>query len=543
MEIASSTLKSLIEPLIDLIHGDLVLKDTCCQRVAHALVERHDAALRRVVTSHALPNGLEKAIEAYLVRSYLINTPELLTQSHKVTEMLQQLADTLIDTARALKGVQRSGGVEKEKVRREDEGAEPTLAEIDEVGSGSAAYFLVTSGETIKEDVAALQVQPEAQRCTHLIDALGEVVLGYIMCAAQECAQRAHEYLDGASWQDTQVAHSSYHAALHQFVKSAMEHREARKREREAAQEAEVQALLFGRDHAASVPAVSNERGDDIEEGDSIRIREDDLPDDAHSSPYESSDADFAAQVQAAMESPPPSAQPPQQQQQLTLKAPTPHTTRNPGKRRLLHSVNDSVSEQCEALMQMTPPATLQEEENQPTPRQSLAPIEPTSSPEIIVDPLSVAAALGTSITSAKRWAPHVDDNNDDDDRTRKPHKKVHRAEAAPIGDSVRSPLRTMNHANGEGSEVCYLSATAASDFASMPSSTLPVGAQRTHDGGGTTGDTVSSANSTVTSTLHVADEKEGMWQCLQKQNAESRSYFLCPATHRFEPYVAKGFF
>ncbi|CBZ34787.1 hypothetical protein, conserved [Leishmania donovani] len=547
MEISSSSLKSFIEPLIDLIHGDLVLEDICCQRVAGAFVEHHEAALRRVVTSHTLPSGLEKAIESYCVRSYLLNAPELLTESREVAQMLQRLADTLFEAARAPNGEQQSGRHDIDSVCIEDEGARSPLAGVAEVKAGSAAYLLATSAEMIKEDVAALQTRLETQRCARLIDSLGEVVLGHIMYAAQQCAQQAQEYLDGASWHCTRVAHASYHAALHQFVKSAVEHREARKRERDAVQEAEVQALLFGSDHAMVEPATRDEGRYEVVEDDLVAVRES-AQHHAPPAPPESPDTDFATQVQAAMESMPSSPQPPPQP---LLKRPIPQTT-STSRGRVLHSVNDSVAEQCEALVHMTPPATLQGQQQQQStlvqssaPHSSTlaaaegrtsAPVEPALSPEIVVDPFSLAAASSSLVTSSETEAPQENDN-----AARPPHRKLRKADTVFIGASETSVLRMMEHANDDdGSESCHLLSTPTSASASMPSSTLPIGAQRPHDSGGTTGGTVPSATS---SSVAAVDAWEGVRRCLQRQDAEPRSYFLCGATHRFEPCVARGFF
>ncbi|KAI5690326.1 hypothetical protein MNV84_04489 [Leishmania braziliensis] len=542
MEIASSSLKSLIEPLIDLIHGDLVLEDICCQRVAGAFVEHHEEALRRVVTSHTLPNGLEKAIEAYCVRSYLLKAPELPTQSHEVGRMLQRLADTLIEAARALKGERQSERHDMESMCNEDEGARPSLAEVAEVEASSVPDLLATSGEMIKKDVAALQARPEAQRCARLIDSLGEVVLGYIMYAAQQCAQQAQEYLGGATWHDTQMAHASYHATLHQFVRSAIEHREARRRAREA----EVQALLFSSDHTIVVPAARAKDRDEVKEEDLIVVCEQDQHD-ASSAPSESPEVEFATHVRAAMEDIPASPQPPPQ---LLLKHPIPQTTSTRGER-VLHSVNDSVTEQCEALVHMTPPASLQGQEQQlstpvrssaPHPNalaaaegQTSVPSEPTPSPEIVVDPLSLAVASSSLVTSAEGGGPH-----EGNDAARPPHRKLRKACTVLIGTSETSILRMVEHTKDDGREGGHLLSAAASGSASMASSTLPIGAQRPHGGRGTTGDTASSANST---TVSAVDAWEGVQRCLQRQDAEPRSYFLCGATHRFEPCVARGFF
>ncbi|CBZ27723.1 conserved hypothetical protein [Leishmania mexicana MHOM/GT/2001/U1103] len=546
MEVASSSLKSFIEPLIDLIHGDLVLEDICCRRVAGAFVEHHEAALRRVVADRTLPSGLEKAIESYCVRSYLLNAPELLTESHEVAQMLQRLANTLIEAARAPKGEQQSGRHDTDKVRIEDEGARLALAGVADVNAGSAAYLLATSAEMIKEDVAAVQAGQETHRCARLINSLGEVVLGYITYAAQQCAQQAQEYLDGASWDSTWVAHASYHAALHQFVKSAVEHREARKRERDAVQEAEVQALLFGTDHAIVEPAARNEGRYEVVEDDLVAVREP-AHHDAPPAPPESADTDFATQVQAAMESMPSSPQPPSQP---LPKPPIPQTT-STSTGRVLHSVNDSVAEQCEALVHMTPPGALQgqQPQQQSTPVQSSAPhsspiavaegrtsapIEPALSPEIVVDPFALAAAS----SSSDRDAPQ-----ENDDATRPPHRKLRKADTVFIGASETSVLRMMEHTNDDGSESCRLLSAPTSASASMPSSTLPIGAPRPHDSGGTTGGTASSATSTTAAAVDVVDAWEAVQRCLQRQDAESRSYFLCSATHRFEPCVARGFF
>ncbi|KAG5500228.1 hypothetical protein JIQ42_04563 [Leishmania sp. Namibia] len=545
MEIASSSLKSLIEPLIDLIHGDLVLEDICCRRVADAFVAHHEAALRRLVTGHALPNGLEKAIEAYCVRSCLLNTPELLTQSHDVAQMLQRFADTLIEAARASKGEQGCEGHETQNKRSEDEGARPPLAEVAEMEADSAAYLLATSGETIKEDVAALQAQPEAQRCARLINCLGEVVLGYIMVAAKQCAQQAQEYLEGASWHGIRVAHASYHAVLHQFVKSAVEHREARKREQEAEQEAEAQALLFGSDHAVVVPVASSEGVDDEGKGDLVGVRERDQRD-----APESSETDFAAQVQAAMESMP---SPPQPPPQLLLKHPVPQAT-STHRGRVLRSVNDSVTEQCDALAQTKSPTALQGQEQQhsglvrcrgPHPStlaeaegRASAPGELTMSPQIVADPFSLTVASSSLVTSAEEDRPREDDST-----ARPPHGKLQRTKTVFIGASETSVLRIMEDANDDGREDCHLLPTPASASASMSSSMLPIGAQGSHNAGGTAGDTVSSPCSTTVSSVGGVDAREGVRRCLQRQDAEPRSYFLCGATHRFEPSVARGFF
>ncbi|GET89255.1 hypothetical protein, conserved [Leishmania tarentolae] len=547
MEIASSSLKSFIDPLIDLIHGDLVLEDICCQRVAVAFVEHHEAALRRLVTSHTLPSGLEKAIESYCVRSYLLSAPELLTESHEVAQMLKRLADTLTEAARDPKGEQQSGRHNIDSMRLEDDGAWPPLAEVSELKAGFAAYLLARSGEIIKEDVAALQAQPETQRCARLIDALGEVVLGYIMYAAQQCAQQAQEYLDGASRYDTGVAYASYHAPLHQFVKSALEHREARKRERDAAQEADVQALLFGSDHAIVEPVVLDEgRHEEIEDG--LAAAQDPAQHDTPPAPSASPEVDFAAQVQAAMESKPSSLQSPPQS---LLKHLTPQTTGS-NRGRTLHSVNDSVAEQFEALVDTTPPATLKGQKRQSTPVESSAPhptplaaaegrtsapAKPALSPEIVVDPFSLAAASSSFVTSSERDAPQGNDVE-----PRPPHRKLRKAGTVFIGASETSVLRMMERTNDDGDRDCHLLSSPTSASASVPSSTLPMGAQRLHDSDGTTGGTVFSSTSTVPA-VDVVDAWEGVRRCLQRQDAEPRSYFLCGATHRFEPCAARGFF
>ncbi|KAG5477555.1 hypothetical protein CUR178_05260 [Leishmania enriettii] len=544
MEIASSYLKSLIEPLIDLIHGDLVLGDICCRRVADAFVAHHEAALRRVVTGHALPNGLEKAIETYCVRSCLLNRPELLTQSHDVAQMLQRFADTLIEAARASKGEQVCEGHETQNKRSEGKEARPPLEEVAEMETGSSAYLQATSGETIKEDVAALQAQPEAQRCARLINCLGEVVLGYIMVAAQQCAQQAQEYLEGASWHGTRVVHAPYHAALHQFVKSAVEHREARKREKEAAQEAEEQALLFGSDHAVVVPVAISEGGDDEGKGDLVGVRERDQRD-----APESSETDFAAQVQAAMESMPSSPQPPPQ---LLLKHPVPQAT-STHRGRVLHSVNDSVTEQCDALAQTKLPTALRGQEQQhsglvqcrgPHPStfaeaegRASAPDELTMSPQIGADPFSLTAASSSLVTSAEGRP------REDGSAARPPHRKLQKTKTVFIGASETSVLRMMEDRKDDGREDGHLLPTPASASASMTSSMLPIGAQGSHNAGGTAGDTASSPYSTTVSSVGGVDAREGVRRCLQRQDAEPRSYFLCGATNRFEPSVARGFF
>ncbi|KAK7194569.1 hypothetical protein NESM_000374700 [Novymonas esmeraldas] len=519
MEIATSALKAVVEPLIDLIHGDVVLGDVCCRRVADALVGCHEMTLRSLVLSRTLPSGLEGAIETYCVRSYLMNAPALITQSHEVARMLERLADTLIEVAESANTEQARESV---CVHPETDVARQTpFSSATAVDAGAAAQILAASGATIKATVAVLQAQPEPQCLARLVTALGEVVIGYILCAAQQCAQQAHEYLDGASWSGTRVAHASYHAALHQFSKSALDHSDLRRRKAVAAQEAEVQALLFGSDSDAAV-----------EDGWTH----------ARTFPPRASgtapDAPFAAQVRAAMESRPSSPSPPQmhdhhhhehqqqqqQQRQLPLLEHTNPPSGSTSTRRVLRSADDSVLAQYTALVGATPPA------DSPTPpppghRHSGALRDAVPAHDTMVD-------LNSPMTG------------DDSGAAQLPRRKVRRVDTVLIGASETSVLRLMEHTSDRDDRDDGLLGALATppplpSLSSPELTLLPSGVQQPHGSDLATSGRTADAGPVVVE----GDAWEMVRRCLRRPDAEARSYFLCGATQRFEPSVTRGFF
>lgn len=229
----SSTVRTLLEPLIDLVHGDVVLHDACSRAVASALVRTHDDALRLLVAADILPSGVQRAVEAYCVRDYLMHAPDLLRTSADVVAALRRLATTLEQTAAAGPGADASA-----------------VTAAAEIGPANPEALLRFAGRRMMESMTALQQcnstrDGDNQNYTCLIDALGDAVVGYIALGARQCVQDAAEDLSC-------VTSAPYHVSLQQFVVSAIAQRESRAR----AEEAEVQTLLFGEATTRAAPAA-----------------------------------------------------------------------------------------------------------------------------------------------------------------------------------------------------------------------------------------------------------------------------------------------
>lgn len=514
MEAASTVVDCLLEPFIDIIHGDVVLEDACCRKVGSALVVAHEAELRSLAETHILPSGLVKAIEVYCARSYLIAAPEQLLQSEVVIQTLEKLAAALQETPLSENGsglLAAPAGVEKDARRAGAQAADAVMPDA----------LLVSSGIAIMENLKAFRGNHNPEHLAHLVDALGNAVIGYVMHASRQCAQQTLEYLEGTTCHLSLMLGAPHQASLQRFVDSAVAHREAHQRAREAAQEAEVQQLLFGSPAseptaaATAVRSVSEERRP---------------PQDPPVPPVTETESQFSQEVHAAMEEATIMAG---GVNQRMLKYPIPVCAH---KGRVLHTVNSSLEEQSTALEQTTPlPTPHQRSRSKSNPSangQDAASdtVHNTPSPVIVVDP----STLTVEMSAVDRNDSLLHGNQDEALAHHVPPRKQHRGDPVLIGASETSVLRMMEN-DGEGHAASPPTATASSS-----SSSAPLGGQPQAAIGGTPIAPSTAANIAATTT---PDMWESVRQCVQRPEAESRSYFLCLSSNRFEPYVGRGFF
>ncbi|KPA79635.1 hypothetical protein ABB37_05427 [Leptomonas pyrrhocoris] len=534
MEASSSAAQCLLAPLINFIHGDVVLEDACCQKVASALISAHEGELKALVLAQVLPSGLRKAIETYYVRGYLLGAPELLQQSAVVVQTLQQLAEVLRDAS--VLGQEEYVPVEAPNHSMDQTHPTPHA-------------FLSSAGASITEDVEVLQHQHDNAHLAHLINALGDAVVGYMMHASDQCAQQAADYLNGTTRKGSGFAGAAYLTSLQHFATSAAAHRDARRRAREAAQEAEVQALLFG-DSTNGATATATA----LAEEDAGRINEEEeRPRNtaAASSPPPPSPPEvdtalcFASEVLAAMEDalavPESQTALQQQQQQYSQQQLLKRSISSCAhKGRLLQPLNDSVQEQYTALVQTTP---------LPTPHQRsrshsmtdgeaaegssggaptvLSGNDERLSPNIVVDPSTLTVEM-----SAVLSPPRYSGNSSSAESAvplHAPAHRQHRADPVLIGASETSVLRMIENAAVSTEGLSSGSTTSSVPLAAQPQELI----------GGTPFPPFSISHPLPA----VDDAREGARRCARRQEAESRSYFLCRSTNRFEPYAARGFF
>lgn len=200
----------LLELLIDIMYADIVLKDRCCRRAGDTLVAQYDHTLRGLVSSGGLPEGLEKAIDTYCIRHVLLRSPELVRTSRGVVDALYALAAQL-------------------RVRKDD--ISGTLQE---------------AGKNIQDDLAGLTEQLSTKRYAHLVDAMGEAVVGYMaVAAAQTTTMENAQFAPNTPWTGVQAQTRAYMQCVRNFVTAAAAHRISLGKQREQDVEATVGALLF----------------------------------------------------------------------------------------------------------------------------------------------------------------------------------------------------------------------------------------------------------------------------------------------------------
>lgn len=211
----------MLELLLDMMHGDLVLHDPCCRHVGEALVTEHEMVLHLLATSGALPEGLERAIEMYGMRHAVFNAPVLVRSSSAVATALKAVAHQL-----------------------KEEG-DPALA--------SAGAFL-------SKTIAALHKRLETKRSAELIVALDEVILAYMVVAAeQSAAEQARGLEPGAPISIPSPGVQSLNDSIERFARSIVAHRAAKKRSREEATNQLADRLLFPPAAEAAPASATNE--------------------------------------------------------------------------------------------------------------------------------------------------------------------------------------------------------------------------------------------------------------------------------------------
>jgi hypothetical protein len=505
MEVVPSTQKWLLGPLIDVIHGDVVLRDPCCQIVGRAFIAAHEMELRDLVTAATLPSGLQKAIEAYCVRGFLMQAPELVQQSSPVLQSLQ-------DFAVVLKGASAA------------QTSDPM----------SLSTLLAVSGAAITKGIHALQENQDKECVAGLIDALGDAVLGYMILGSSQSAQQDSDVLDGSTWYLSGFAGATCCTTLQRFVNSAVAHRTARQRARDAVQEVEVQQLLFGDDDVS--PATpppdresSRSKGSDSVTAAAAVVRS--------SSSEKITTAVFSKEVQAAMEDAAVAPKLPPHHQRL-LKHPIPSRAR---KGRPLLFLNDSEQEQLNTLTQTPAPlhtplgrsrsrhSTDQESpEGHPngdgnSTQHAACIVEESPSPVLTVDPSTLTVEMSAINSPPRSTRP------EDDVARPAPARKLRRTEPVLIGASETSVLRMMEQVSDNVDSLQTTTST---------SSSVPVCDQQQNIIGRTP-----LPFPAIGTAPASEDPWDGVHQCLRRHEAEARSYFLSSSTQRFQPYAARGFF
>ncbi|KPI83121.1 hypothetical protein ABL78_7853 [Leptomonas seymouri] len=416
MEASPSSATYLLEPLIDLIHGDVVLEDACCQKIGSALIHAHEGELKGLVMAPLLPRGLQKAIETYCVRSYLLEAPELLQKSEAVLQTLRKLAEVLNDTS----VISDTRSVPVDSPNRDRDSVNAAAAITD---APTPNALLASSGAAVTEVLEALSQQCDSEHLTRLIDALGDAVVGYMMHGSRECAQEAADYLNGHTWNPQSACRASYHASLEHFAASAVAQREARQRAREA----EVHDILFG---DSSPPLPSTEAG---------------------------TAADFSATVHAAMEDAPVAPEV-HVQHQCLLKHPIPY---RPRKGRALQSLHDSVHEQCIALVQTTPHQRMRSRketdfgtaESNPNGTPITSSVSTAdSSPDIVIEPSTLTVEMSAILSPPEP-----------------PARKLQRVDPVLIGASETSVLRMMENADVSAENLSLVSMSSSVPLRSQP--------------------------------------------------------------------------
>lgn len=206
----------LLEPLIDLIHGDVVLNDRCCRHVADLFVCQNDQALRQLTSSRLLPDCLEKAMDIYCLRRLLIQAPEAVLRSAEVGDALEHLGVTM-----------RQGLTELHPALlcQTDENSDDVNSFCQQLQEEGGA-LLTSAGCTIGEEVPQLRKHMETSRYALLLASLDDAVVGYIMCAAvQSTLIQRLQLEDGAPWVGIEAVAGSLQCCLCQFANSAVAHR------------------------------------------------------------------------------------------------------------------------------------------------------------------------------------------------------------------------------------------------------------------------------------------------------------------------------
>lgn len=551
----SSSAMYLLNPFIDIIHGDVVLDDLCCRAVGHALITAHEAELKALATQQNLPSGLQRAIEAYCIRSYLIQSPQLLHESAVIVQALRKFAQALTTVPAAQK---------KRSLDGTDQLSEAPFSE--EHDACAPHNLFASAGAAIAECLRALQQQQQQQQhrtveqeqpqqddiaVPHLRAALDDAILGYFIIAVQQCAQRAADCLAGsATWDLGAFASASYQTSLQRFVESAVVRRAARHRARAAAQEAEVQALLFGAAECDPAPQQQHSQPRTLNAADpaaSISLP----PLSTGASANEAAAVRFSKEVEAAMDDAIHTPRGMPAHHQAMLKHPIPSVAR---RQRVLRGARDPVQEDLLALTQKSPLPTPSQKTssrasaeadtcatrhilNTHTDSSDFAVEDDSGSPSpiIIADPSTLIVEMSAVI-------PDTLHGSQDDAPLLTPARKVARGDPVLIGASETSVLRMLeiDSKNISGSNLSSdkNSADGESDPARTTDSSIPLCGQPQELIWGTPSPLPTPA---VASTFE--DPWEGVRRCLNSQEAEARSYFLSPSTNRFEPYAARGFF
>ncbi|CCW64369.1 unnamed protein product [Phytomonas sp. EM1] len=217
--------------LMDVMYADIVLRDRCCGRVGDALIAEHEPVLRGLVSSGKLPSGLEKAIETYCIRHFLSCAPELVLTAPSAVEGLLQLAQSLQERRHETPVRLSTTSLTKEK----DKGILEPMWRI---------------GKSILEDVKQLRITMCIEYHEHLIDALGEAVLGFIMQAAAECEREdtdngTQERTDSNTMVEEDGQVPRFSRTLQRFASSIVKRRLALQRLREAELNNTSNELLF----------------------------------------------------------------------------------------------------------------------------------------------------------------------------------------------------------------------------------------------------------------------------------------------------------
>ncbi|CCD15116.1 unnamed protein product [Trypanosoma congolense IL3000] len=87
----------LLALLIDMIHGDIVLSDSGCRRVADAITIAHKIPLRRIVsTDPELSPTLKEALSAYFAKRDIQHVPEIFSLSKGASQQYKSAAEAMI---------------------------------------------------------------------------------------------------------------------------------------------------------------------------------------------------------------------------------------------------------------------------------------------------------------------------------------------------------------------------------------------------------------------------------------------------------------